>query len=180
MLKDELISAGLTEEQAKKVFELFGKELNPLKKELQGLTTKVGDAETLLAEREKGIEELKKAGNPEELKKAMADLEVKHMAELAKRDKFISDRDYGDAVNELLTAHKFSSNAAKDAIAGKIKAKGFALENGKILGASDFLEEIRKADPSAFVAEGDEKKPTITMPTKGTVAGTKFIPPNFL
>ncbi len=67
----------------------------------------------------------------------------------------IAKRDFDDALKAELENVKFSSAAAKKAVMAEIQNAGLKLYNGKIVGLSDMLDQIRENDASAFV---DEKK----------------------
>ena len=71
--------------------------------------------------------------------------------------KQIYDRDFNDALKEEIGNYKFSSEFAKKAVMAKIKEAGLKLKNGKILGLSDLIEQIKKDDASAFVDENQQK-----------------------
>lgn len=66
-------------------------------------------------------------------------------------EKQISERDFNDALKGELDGMKFSSGAARKAVEAEIRAAGLKLKNGKILGLSDLIDQIKKEDASAFV-----------------------------
>lgn len=68
----------------------------------------------------------------------------------------IYNRDFADALKAELENVKFSSEAAKRAVMAEIKEAGLKLKGDKILGLNDLIEQIKKADASAFV---DDNKP---------------------
>lgn len=65
----------------------------------------------------------------------------------------IYERDFNDALKAELDNVKFSSDAAKRAIIAEIKDAGLKLKDGKILGISDLITQMREKDASAFVDE---------------------------
>ena len=69
----------------------------------------------------------------------------------------IYDRDFSDALKAALDDVKFSSEAAKKAVMTEIKESGLKLKDGKILGLSDLIGQIKERDASAFVDEQSEK-----------------------
>lgn len=91
----------------------------------------------------------------------------KKQAEEAQQNaqKQIEERDYNDALKIELENIMFTSAAAKRAVEAEIRAAGLKLKNGKILGLSDLLDQMRKDDASAFV---DDKNPA---PARFTVPG---------
>lgn len=69
----------------------------------------------------------------------------------------IYERDFSDALKTELESVKFSSDAAKRAVMAEIKESGLKLKDGKILGLSDLIGQIKERDASAFVDEEKEK-----------------------
>lgn len=83
----------------------------------------------------------------------------KQKAETAAKDyeQKIYERDFSDALKTELESVKFSSDAAKRAVMAEIKESGLKLKDGKILGLSDLIGQIKKKDASAFVDEKQEQ-----------------------
>lgn len=89
----------------------------------------------------------------------------------------IYERDFADALKGEMEGYKFTSEAAKKSIMAEIKDAGLKLKDGKILGLSDLIEQIKKSDASAFVDEHQEQleagKARFTQPQKPG-SGAKF------
>jgi hypothetical protein len=66
------------------------------------------------------------------------------------------ERDYADALKAELSAYKFTSEAAGRDVMAQVKAAGLKLSDGKLLGLSDLMGQIKKADSTAFVDEEAE------------------------
>ena len=83
----------------------------------------------------------------------------KQKAETAENDykQKIYERDFTDALKNELESVKFSSDAAKRAVMAEIKESGLKLKDGKILGLSDLIGQIKERDASAFVDEQQQK-----------------------
>lgn len=83
----------------------------------------------------------------------------KQKAEAAEKDyeQKIYERDFSDALKAELESVKFSSDAAKRAVMAEIKESGLKLKDGKILGLSDLIGQIKEKDASAFVDEQQQK-----------------------
>lgn len=83
----------------------------------------------------------------------------KQKAETAEKDyeQKIYERDFLDALKTELESVKFSSDAAKRAVMAEIKESGLKLKDGKILGLSDLIGQIKEKDASAFVDEKQEQ-----------------------
>lgn len=176
MKTDELKAWGLTDEQSEKVMAQYGKDVSKLQKENEKLT----------ADRDK---EKERADNAEETLKKFDGVDVETMqAELATWQQKAKDaekdyadklaqRDFEDALKEEIGGYKFTSEAAKKAIMAEIREAGLKVKDGKILGLSDLLEQMKERDASAFVDEKQEQleagraKP-FTGPLKGAAQPT--------
>lgn len=102
-----------------------------------------------------------------------ANKKVKEAQEAAQKQ--IEERDFNDALKGELDGLKFSSGAARKAVEAEIRAAGLKIKNGKILGLSDLIDQMKKEDASAFV---DEKHPPARFDdpgNKGNPAGTATI-----
>ena len=176
MKTDELKAWGLTDEQSEKVMAQYGKDISKLQKENEKLT----------ADRDK---EKERADTAEETLKKFDGVDVETMqAELATWQQKAKDiekdyanklaqRDFEDALKEEISGYKFTSEAAKEAIMARIRAAGLKVNDGKILGLSDLLAQMKEKDASAFVDEKQEEleagraKP-FTGPLKGAAQPT--------
>lgn len=69
----------------------------------------------------------------------------------------IAKRDFEDALKEEIGGYKFTSEAAKKAIMAEIRESGLKVKDGKILGLSDLLAQMKEKDASAFVDEKQEQ-----------------------
>ncbi len=90
---------------------------------------------------------------PENIRKEIADWKKK--AEDAEKDYAakIAQRDFDDALKTEMENYKFTSEAAKKAIMADVREAGLKLKDGKILGLSDLLQQMKEKDASAFVDE---------------------------
>lgn len=156
MKTDELKAWGLTDEQSEKVMAQYGKDVSKLQKENEKLT----------ADRDK---EKERADTAEETLKKFDGVDVETMqAELAawqqkakdaEKDyaEKIAQRDFEDALKEEISGYKFTSEAAKEAIMARIRGAGLKVSDGKILGLSDLIAQMKEKDASAFVDEKQEQ-----------------------
>lgn len=131
------------------------------------LTTATKRAETA-EEALKGFEGIDPAKVSEQL--AEANKKVREAQEAAQKQ--IEERDYNDALKNELDSMKFSSLAARKSVESEIRSAGLKLKNGKILGLSDLLDQMRKEDASAFV---DENNPPAQFTTSGNPNNTGTI-----
>ena len=69
----------------------------------------------------------------------------------------LAQRDFEDALKEEIGGYKFTSEAAKKAIMAEIREAGLKVKDGKILGLSDLLAQMKEKDVSAFVDEQQEQ-----------------------
>lgn len=97
-----------------------------------------------------GIDPTEIKGELEEWKKKAAEAETN-------AQKQIYERDFADALKTEMEAYKFTSEAARRDVMGQIKAAELKLKDGKILGLSDLVNQIKEADASAFVNEDQRK-----------------------
>ena len=157
MKTEDLQALGLNEDQIKKVFELSGKDVNAEKKKTQAAEadrdqwkTRAETAEDTL----KGFDGVDVDG----LNKQIEDW--KNKAAEAEKDfqKQIEERDFNDALKEEMEAFKFTSEAAKKAIMAEVKEAGLKLKDGKILGLSELIGQIKEKDASAFAPDKDPAK----------------------
>lgn len=96
----------------------------------------------------------------EGIKKAAAEWEQKatqFKADAEKAQQEAADKiaamEYDNAINSYITPLKFSSEYAKRGFVEDFKAKGFKLEDGKFLGADDYVKSVREKDPGTFAPE---------------------------
>ena len=176
MKTDELKAWGLTDEQSEKVMAQYGKDVSKLQKENEKLTAG-RDKEK---ERADTAEETLKKFDGVDLEGMKAEVDNwKAKAENAEKDyaEQIAQRDFEDALKEEISGYKFTSEAAKKAIMAEIREAGLKVKDGKILGLSDLLAQMKEKDASAFVDEKQEQleagraKP-FTGPLKGAAQPT--------
>ena len=129
-------------------------------KEVEKKLSKLQTENETLKQRAETAEEALKGFDGIDPAKIQAELDSwRQKAETAKADaeKQIYDRDYADALKTELESIKFTSEAAKRDVMAQITAAELKLRDGKILGLSDLLAQIRKSDESAFVNEQQEQ-----------------------
>ena len=110
------------------------------------LTAAIKRAETA-EEALKGFEGIDPTKVSEQL--AEANRKVQEAQEAAQKQ--IEERDFNDALKSELDGIQFTSTAAKKSVESEIRAAGLKLKNGKILGLSDLIDQMKKDDASAFV-----------------------------
>lgn len=123
------------------------------------LTTTISTRDTDLATLQ---QTLKDAGDVEALKKAsedLAELQQRYDKETKDYQKQLTKQAYEFAVKEFANTKTFSSNAAKRDFTNALLAKNLNLEDGRIIGAEDFVQIYTKDNADAFVTPKTEPKP---------------------
>lgn len=129
-------------------------------KEVEKKLSKLQTENDALKQRAETAEETLKGFDGIDPEKIQSELETwRKKAETAEENakKQIYDRDFADALKTELESIKFTSEAAKRDVMAQITAAELKLRDGKILGLSDLLKQIREADASAFVDEQQEQ-----------------------
>lgn len=157
MTKEQLEKLGLNEEQIKEVFKLNGIAVNNARGDLD---TKVKEVETLTEQLKTANEEIEgfKDLNIEEIK-TKADQYKEDFEKLERESKEEIERiKYEHNLNEYLGKFKFSNDRVKNSIMEDVKEKGFKFEDGKFIGADDYIKELQENEPESFVTEEPKKK----------------------
>lgn len=141
----------------------FEKKVNRLTDDLNAEKKRADTAEESL----KGFEGIDPANVKTQLEEA--NRKVREAQEAA--EKQISERDFNDALKGELDGMKFSSTAARKAVESEIRAAGLKLKNGKILGLSDMIDQMKKEDASAFVDDNNPVARFDDSGNKGNPAG---------
>lgn len=153
MKKEELTTIGLSDEQADKVLAMNGKDIEKHKRAVEQAKEDLATVQGQLADRDKDIEELKKAsGDAESVRKQLEDLQGKYAKETEDYKAQLAERDYSDAMKRAVSAKgiKFSSKAAEKAYYAELKEKHLALKDGELAGFDDWHKTQLEADPTAF------------------------------
>lgn len=88
------------------------------------------------------------------IKKAAADWEEKYKTDTEALSKKLEDQATEFAAKEYIGKYSFTSDLAREAATAAFMKQEFKLdENGKFLGADDFMASMKEANPGAFVAE---------------------------
>lgn len=116
----------------------------------------------------------------EGMQKKIEQYEADMKEQKEKFEKDIYDRDFSDALNAAIGDYKFTSEYAKQAVMGEIKAAGLKLMDGKIIGLSDMIDTIKAKDATAFVDEEkqemENKKAKFTSSLQTRKDGAKISP----
>lgn len=148
------------------------------KSQYDELQAKLTERENDIGELNKKLSAAKEAG--EKAATLTAELEALQEKYKKESDDFkanLNKQAYEFAVKEFANSKKFSSEAAKRDFISSLNNKKLTLENGKILGAEDFLTVYSAANSDAFVSETNAKKAATgsTMPSgNNTITKEQF------
>ena len=138
MKTEDLKAIGLNDDQVKRVFAMNGEDVNRLKQTAQTLTAERDAVRAQLDDANKKLE----GYDPDwKQKAAEAGRKASEQVEALQR---------GYAAERVAAGLKFSSESAKRAFVSDLNAKNLPVQDGKLLGADDFVKEWREADPAVF------------------------------
>lgn len=96
------------------------------------------------------------------IKTKAAEWETKYTTDTQALKEKLEQQTYDFEAERYLAGYKFSSDLAKKAAIQEFKEKKFKLQEGKFLGADDFMKEMKEANPTAFVEEkAQEQAPPV-------------------
>ena len=144
----------LTADQTKQVSEVIGKEFVTAEAAAAD-KTKLEELTKQLAERDSDLKKLKDENKSEELQKQLNELNAKYKQDTENLSAKLAAQESDFAAEKLFSGYKFSSERVRKSVLEEFKGKGFKLENGEFLGGKEYLEGLKKSEPSAFAA--DEK-----------------------
>ncbi|MBO6261545.1 MAG: phage scaffolding protein [Bacilli bacterium] len=151
----------------------YSDELKQRDTRITELTNTISSRDTDLATLQ---QTLKDAGDLDALKQAskdLTDLQKKYDKETKAYQTQLQKQAYEFAVKEFAGSKKFTSNAAKRDFTQAMIAKNLQFEDGKIIGADDFVQMYSTDNADAFVVETNdpeprpEPKPTFVASTQG-------------
>jgi len=153
-------------EEFEKVFHENYKTINEVEKLKGKLETSDSDKTNLtqrLEESQKDLEELKvkleESGEDAEKIKALqsqiTDLQEKNSQQQNEFEAEIKKRDYMAHIEDASKDLKFTSNSAKKTFIDECVKKDFTIDNGKVLGFDEFVEDYKANDSGAFVQKTD-------------------------
>lgn len=130
------------------------------------LETSQGDNTNLnerLEQSQKDLEELRvkleesgeDATKIKELQSQITDLQEKNTQQSQEFEAEIKKRDYMAHIEDASKDLKFTSNSAKKTFIDECVRKDFTIDNGKVLGFDEFVEDYKKNDSGAFVQKTD-------------------------
>lgn len=160
MKREDLKEMGLNDDQIASVMTAYGKEVNPLKEQLDSLTSERDSLKQQVSDRDGQLDDLRKnAGKNEELEDQIKQLQDDNKANAAKYQ------------NELATKEKSFKieGALRDAKAKNVKAvislidtdKVSVKKDGTLEGLTDQLDAVKKSD--GYLFDTDKPKSRINI-----------------
>lgn len=125
--------------------------------EYEKLTQKVTAAQQRAEDAEAAIKKFDGL-DPEDMKKQIADLQKKAQDAETEYNGKIAQMELDEALDSGLQHYKFSSNAAKEAIAAKVREAKLPVKDKKLLGLDDLMQQYMESDSNAFVTDAEENK----------------------
>ena len=115
----------------------------------------------------------------EGIKKSVEDWETKYKTDTTALQQKLADQELEFAAKTYLGGFAYANDLVKDQIYSKFMEKKFARENGKFLGADDFMAEMKKQYPTAFAPDTPpaETPPAENTPPAGAPFFTSQTPP---
>lgn len=170
MKKEELLSIGLTEEQADKVFAMNGKDIEKHKKAAEDAKADKEALEQQVVARDKDIAELKRTnGDAAKIQEKLDELQGKYDKETEAYRAQLAQRDYQSAIDKAIadSGVKFSSKSAEKAFRAGIGDSKLEVKDGALDGFDKYLEKAKSDDPNAFIKAGAR------IDTQGSLDGGK-------
>lgn len=161
---------GLTDEAIDKIIAENGKDIEATKVKTGQATEKVSqELENLKSELESNKQTLEQANaqiekfktldvegikaQAEEWKTKYSEFENQTKAEKEAFTKQLADKDYEFAVKEFIGTQKFTGDFTKNAFIEDFKKQGLKLDNGKFLGADDYIKGFQEKNQGVFIIE---------------------------
>lgn len=171
MTKEQLEALGLDAEQIKEVFKLNGIAVNNAKGDLSTKEQELADAKKLLEDANNKIEGFKDLDVDAIKKEAQEYKEAFEKAEREGKEK-LEALQYETELEKYMNSHTFASERIKNSIYNDMKNKGFKLEDGKFLGADDYIKQLQEKEPESFATkQEDDKAPRFTKPNNSNTNG---------
>lgn len=159
MKREMLKELGLEEEVINKIMAENGKDLEKAKSTTDKAAQDLVKAKEEIAAKEKLITEANaeiekyKGMDIEGIKKSADEWKTKYEADTKAFQDQLAQKDYEFAVKEFTAQHKFTNDFVKDAFIENFKKQGFKLEDGKFLGADDYIKTFGEKNPGVFLVE---------------------------
>lgn len=184
-LQIEGLENGLPKEIIDSIMNENGKDVEATKTKLSGqienLQSELNSKDEMLnnvnseIEKYKGmdIESIKKSAT--EWEEKYKNFETQSKADKEAFEKKLQDQQYEFAVKEFVGQHNFTSDFTKNAFIEDFKKQGLKLNEGKFLGAEDYIKQFQEKNQGVFVIkEAPSNEPA---PPQFTTAATQTTAP---
>ena len=135
-----------------------GKDIEAKNNTITTLTTERDGLKTQLATANTEIQSYKDM-DIDGIKGKVTEWETRYNTDTKALQDKLDAANYGFSVKEFAGGLKFSSKAAREAFTTALTAKKLPLQDGKLLGAEDFVKAYQTDDPDAFAADDDDDQP---------------------
>jgi hypothetical protein len=105
------------------------------------------------------------------IKKQVDDWKTKYETETKTLSEKLKEQDFAHNAEKFLSTQGFKSELAKKAVLAEMKAKNFELKEGAFVGASEWIAEVKKSDPTAFQEQQMDSKDDNPPPAWGIKTG---------
>lgn len=95
----------------------------------------------------------------EGIKKAASDWEKKYNDDTAALNQKLAEQERSHSEDMFFSGYKFTSKAAKDGVRAEFSKRNFPFEDGKFLGAKEFMENLSKDEDYKAAFAVDEPTP---------------------
>lgn len=174
MKKEDLMKIeGMTDALATQIAEQSAEELKNFipKARFDEVNEAKKNAESLVKERDKQLEDVKKStGDNEELKKQIEDLQTANKTAKAQHEAEIKQTRIDNAVTLALTTCGAKNSAAVKALLKDLDKVELA-DDGTVKGLKEQIEAIQKSDSYLFNTGTEPAKPAGVTPASGVPAG---------
>lgn len=152
MKREELKTMGLTDDQIESVMMAYGKELNPLKEQINSLTSERDSLQQQVVDRDSQLDDLhKNAGENDDLKATIKRLQDDNKAAEAKYKNDLAAKEKGFKIESALRDAKAKNVKAVLSLIDTEKVN--VQKDGTLDGLTDQIEAVKKSDSYLFDTE---------------------------
>lgn len=171
MKREFLEGLGIEKENIDKIMAENGKDIEGIRSNLSTKEQELADAKKLLEDANNKIEGFKDLDVDAIKKEAQEYKEAFEKAEREGKEK-LEALQYETELEKYMNGHTFASERIKNSIYNDMKSKEFKLEDGKFLGADDYIKQLQEKEPESFmVKQDDDKAPRFTKPNNSNING---------
>ena len=170
MKRERLKELGLNDEQINEVMSEHGKTVEKHKTLSDNAKTELAGVKTQLKEANTQIQGFKDM-DIESIKKSADDWKTKYETDTKALKEQINQKEYNFNLEKYIAQHEFISDFTKNAFIEEFKKKEFKIEDGKFLGADDFIKTFKESNAGVFKeadnTQQENKDNTYTYNPKG-------------